>query len=78
MATGKIELSWALADAFYPFKSNSGGISEGVIKSTTALIENGEHVFYTLLEFHEWEKILKVMTFILLQMNYTNPILKTK
>ncbi len=56
MATGKIELSWALADAFYPLKSNSGGISEGVIKSTTALIENGEHVFYTLLEFHEWEK----------------------
>jgi len=54
MSTGEVEFSWALANAFYPLRSNSNGISEGVMKSVTMQIIKGEEVFYTLLEFHEW------------------------
>lgn len=52
---GEIEFSWALANAFYPLRSNSNGIAEGVIKSVTMKIEKGNEVYYTLLEFHEWK-----------------------
>lgn len=55
MASGEIEFSWALANAFYPLRNNSNGISEGVMKSVTMKIEKGKEIFYTLLEFHEWE-----------------------
>lgn len=53
-ATGNIEYAWALANAFYPLKSNSNGISEGVIKSVTMKVVDSKQEFYTLLEFHEW------------------------
>lgn len=53
--TGELEYSWALADAFYPLKSNSRGISEGVMMSVTTQIDGDKIVYYTLLEFHEWE-----------------------
>lgn len=53
---GEIEFSWALADAFYPLRSNSNGISEGVMKSVTAKVEGSRTIYYTLLEFHEWRK----------------------
>lgn len=55
MSSGEIEFSWALANAFYPLRNNSNGISEGVMKSVTMKIEGGKEFFYTLLEFHEWE-----------------------
>lgn len=54
--TGEIEFSWALANAFFPLRSNSNGISEGVFKSVTTKVENGKMIYYTLLEFHEWER----------------------
>ena len=54
--TGEVEFAWALANAFYPLRSNSNGISEGVMKSVTMKVENGKEIYYTLLEFHEWEK----------------------
>lgn len=54
--TDEIEFSWALANAFYPLRSNSNGISEGVMKSVTTKIEGNRTYYYTLLEFHEWEK----------------------
>lgn len=54
--TGEIEFAWALANAFYPLRSNSNGISEGVMKSVTMKIKNGKKVYYTLLEFHEWKE----------------------
>ncbi|WP_096440654.1 phage portal protein [Alteribacter populi] len=60
--TGEIEFSWALANAFYPLRSNSAGITEGVIKSVTMKMERGKKVYYTLLEFHEWEKGSYVIT----------------
>lgn len=58
----EIEFSWALANAFYPLRSNSNGISEGVMKSVTTKIEKSKKTYYTLLEFHEWEGDLYVIT----------------
>lgn len=54
--TGEIEFSWAIANAFYPLRSNSNGISEGVMKSVTTKNEGNKTIYYTLLEFHEWER----------------------
>lgn len=55
MASGQVEFSWALANAFYPLRNNSSGISEGVMKSVTMKMIGGKAVYYTLLEFHEWQ-----------------------
>src|SRR5690625_1400341 len=52
MTTGELEFSWALADAFYPLKTNSGGVSEGVMKSVSTEVEGNRTIYYTLLEFH--------------------------
>ncbi|SHI01948.1 phage portal protein [Virgibacillus chiguensis] len=60
--SGEIEFSWALANAFFPLRSNSNGISEGVIKSVTTKVERNKTIYYTLLEFHEWEDDLYVIT----------------
>ncbi|GEN87240.1 phage portal protein [Oceanobacillus sojae] len=59
---GEIEYSWALANAFYPLRTSSNGIAEGVMKSVTTEIVGGKEVFYTLLEFHEWDKDIYVIT----------------
>src|SRR5699024_2377912 len=61
-ATGEIEFSWALANAFYPLRSTSNGIAEGVMKSVIVKVEKGKVIYYTLLEFHEWENDLYVIT----------------
>ncbi|WP_286170751.1 phage portal protein [Lentibacillus populi] len=61
-ATGEIEFSWALANAFFPLRSNSNGITEGVIKSVTTKMEQKKTIYYTLLEFHEWVNDLYVIT----------------
>lgn len=55
MNSGEIEFAWALANAFYPLRNNSNGITEGVMKSVTMKLIGGKAVFYTLLEFHEWQ-----------------------
>ena len=60
--SGEIEFSWALADAFYPLRSTSNGISEGVMKSTTTDVVKGKVVYYTLLEFHEWNQSEYIIT----------------
>lgn len=62
METGEIEFSWALANAFYPLRSNSNGISEGVMKSVTTKYDGDKAEYYTLLEFHEWENGLYTIT----------------
>lgn len=51
----QIEFSWALADAFYPLESNTNNTSECAIPFTTTRTEGGQTVYYTLLEFHEWQ-----------------------
>lgn len=58
----EIEFSWALANSFFPLRSNSNGITEGVIKSVTTKTEQKKTIYYTLLEFHEWENGLYVIT----------------
>ncbi|MEK4149991.1 phage portal protein [Robertmurraya sp. FSL W8-0741] len=52
----EIEFSWAIANAFFPLRSNSSGISDGVLKSVTTKNVGKQTVYYTLLEFHEWKK----------------------
>lgn len=60
--TGEVEFSWALANSFFPLRSNSNGITEGVIKSVTTKMEQKKTIYYTLLEFHEWEDKTYVIT----------------
>src|SRR5690625_7999416 len=55
MESGELEFSWALANSFYPLRSNSNGISAGIMKSVTMKMEQGKEIFYTHLEFYEWE-----------------------
>ena len=54
--TKQIEFSWALADAFYPLESNSNNISECAIPFRSQRAEGKETIYYTLLEFHEWQE----------------------
>lgn len=54
-STGEMEFSWALANAFYPLRSTSNGIAEGVIVFKTLEVEDKKTIYYTLLEFHEWQ-----------------------
>ncbi|MGC4019201.1 MAG: phage portal protein [Muricomes sp.] len=60
--TGEVEFSWALANAFFPLRHNSGGITEGVMMFSTVKTENKKTVYYTLLEFHEWNDTDYVIT----------------
>ena len=50
-----IRIAWANADQFYPLRNNSDNISEGVFASRTTRTENDQPVYYTLLEFHQWD-----------------------
>ncbi len=59
---GEIEFSWALSNAFYPLRSNSNGISEGVMIFVTPKVIKGEITYYTLMEFHEWKHQQYVIT----------------
>ena len=52
---GEIEFAWCLADTFYPLHSNTNNISECAIANVTTRTENNKQIYYTLLEFHEWE-----------------------
>lgn len=61
-ATGEMEFSWALANAFYPLRSTSNGIAEGVLVFKTLEVEQDKTIYYTLLEFHEWEDGKVVIT----------------
>ncbi|MGM0238413.1 phage portal protein [Enterococcus sp. AZ103] len=54
LETGEMEFSWALANAFYPLRSTSNGIAEGVLVFKTLEVEDKKTIHYTLLEFHEW------------------------
>ncbi|EMF0588607.1 phage portal protein [Enterococcus faecium] len=56
MSTGEVEFSWALANSFYPLRSTSNAISEGVLMFKSVQVEGDTTVYYTLLEFHEWVK----------------------
>lgn len=58
----KIEFAWCLADAFIPLRMNTNSIGEAVMPSVTTETKDGETHYYTLLEFHEWEEDLYVIS----------------
>lgn len=50
----KIKLAWVNASQFFPLHSNTNEIDEAAIASQTTVTENNRNVYYTLLEFHQW------------------------
>ena len=50
-----VGFSYAQANTFYPLKSNTSNIKDCAIATKTTVVEDKEAVYYTLLEFHEWE-----------------------
>lgn len=52
----KIEFSWCLADTFVPLQANTNNVSECVISSVATEAVGRKTHYYTLLEFHEWQK----------------------
>lgn len=53
--TRKIKIAFCRADTFFPLQSNTNDISEAVIVNLTQQVEGQKIIYYTLLEFHEWE-----------------------
>ena len=49
-----IRIAWANATQFYPLRTNTDNISECVFASRSTRVENKQNVYYTLLEFHQW------------------------
>lgn len=49
-----IRIAWANADQFYPLRTNTDNISECAFASRSTRIENKQTIYYTLLEFHQW------------------------
>lgn len=52
----QIKLSWINAEQFYPLQSNTTEIKEAAIADQTTVQEGKKTWFYTMLEFHEWQK----------------------
>ncbi|MGX5165536.1 phage portal protein [Limosilactobacillus reuteri] len=50
-----IHIAWANATQFYPLRTNTDNISECVFASRSTRVENKQNVYYTLLEFHQWD-----------------------
>lgn len=50
-----IRIAWANATQFYPLRTNTDNISECVFASRFTRVENKQTVYYTLLEFHQWD-----------------------
>lgn len=53
----KIKLAWVRADQFVPLQSNTNDIQSAVIVNRTTKSENNKTVWYSLLEFHEFDGI---------------------
>lgn len=51
----KIKLAWATADQVYPLQADTNQINEIAIASKTTQVENHRTIYYTLLEFHQWD-----------------------
>ncbi|XJZ60252.1 phage portal protein [Lactobacillus delbrueckii subsp. bulgaricus] len=52
---GKIKLAWATADQVYPLQADTNKINELAIASKTTKVEGHRTIYYTLLEFHQWD-----------------------
>jgi len=53
----KIKLAWIRADQFVPLQSNTNDIQSAVIVNRTTKSENNKMVWYSLLEFHEFDGV---------------------
>ncbi|CUR63896.1 phage portal protein [Leuconostoc gasicomitatum] len=53
----KIKLAWIRADQFVPLQSNTSDIQSAVIVNRTTRSENNKTVWYSLLEFHEFDGV---------------------
>lgn len=53
--TGAIKLAWIQAPNFFPLRSNTNEVTEAAIATPTTVTEHGRTIYYTLLEFHEWQ-----------------------
>lgn len=53
----KVKLAWIRADQFVPLQSNTNDIQSAVIINKTTATENGRTVYYSLLEFHEFDGV---------------------
>ncbi|MBT8853756.1 capsid protein [Lactobacillus delbrueckii subsp. bulgaricus] len=51
----KIKLAWATADQVYPLQADTNQINELAIASQTTKVEGHRTIYYTLLEFHQWD-----------------------
>lgn len=51
----RIKLSWATADNVYPLNVNTNEVNEIALAFPTMQVEHNQDVYYTLLEFHQWE-----------------------
>ena len=51
----KIKLAWATADQVYPLQADTNQVNELAIASRTTEVENHRTIYYTLLEFHQWD-----------------------
>ena len=56
ISNGKIVLSWAVADQVYPLNVNTSEVNEIAIAFKSQQAENRQTVYYTLLEFHQWDQ----------------------
>lgn len=56
ISNGKIILSWAVADQVYPLNVNTSDVNEIAIAFKSQRVENKQTVYYTLLEFHQWDQ----------------------
>lgn len=72
--SGKIKISFCRADTFFPLQSNTNDISEAVIASLTQQVEGQTIIYYTLLEFHEWENGKYVIRNELYRSEYRNQV----
>lgn len=52
----RIRVGFVQAPVFLPLRNNLQDVSECAIVTKTVKQENGTNVYYSLLEFHEWEK----------------------
>ncbi|STD25295.1 phage portal protein [Enterococcus mundtii] len=54
-STNKIKISFCRADTFFSLQSNTNDISEAAIVTKSQQTEGQKTIYYTLIEFHEWE-----------------------
>lgn len=53
--SNEIRIAFCRADTFFPLQSSTNDISEAAIANVSVITEGTKNVYYTLLEFHEWE-----------------------